>query len=155
MAKTYRLDPVRRFVNWLMKVLLPFGLVPAHIYLLTVRGRKSGQMHSTPVQLVEHEDGRWLVSPYGEVNWVGNARTAGWVILSRGRRSKKVKIAELEPEESAPILRAYLKQVPLTQPYFDVTLRSSHEAFKSEAPRHPVFRILDPVDYESEVETAS
>lgn len=155
MAKTYHLDPLRRFVNWLTKVLLPFGLVPAHIYLLTTRGRKSGQMHSTPVQLVEHEHRRWLVSPYGEVNWVGNARKAGWVILSRGRQSKKVKIAELEPEESAPILRAYLKQVPLTQPYFDVTLRSSHEAFKAEAPRHPVFLILDSVNYESEVETAS
>lgn len=155
MAKTYRLDPARRFVNWLTKMLLPFDLVPAHIYLLTVQGRKSGQMRSIPVQLVEHEDGRWLVSPYGEVNWVGNARMAGWVILSRGRRSEKVKIAELEPEQSAPILRAYLQQVPLTQPYFDVTMQSSHEAFVANAPRHPVFRILDPINDEPGVETAS
>lgn len=135
--------------------MLPFGLAPAHIYLLTVQGRKSGQMHSTPVQLVEHNDGRWIVSPYGQVNWVHNARASGWVILSRGRRSEKVKIVELEPEQSAPVLRAYLKQVPLTQAYFDATPQSSHEAWVAEAPRHPVFRILNPINDEPEGENAS
>ena len=155
MAKTYRLDPLRQFVNWLVKVLLPFGLVPGHIYLLTVRGCKSGQMRSTPVQLVEREDGRWLVSPYGEVNWVRNVRASGRVILSRGRRSEEMKVAEVEPEQSALILRAYLQQVPLTQPYFDVTPKSSHEAFVANAPRHPVFRLLDPTNQEPGAETAS
>ncbi len=72
--------------------------------------------------------------------------------LSRGRRSEKVKIVELEPGESAPVLRAYLQQVPLTQPFFDITPRSPHEAFVNEAPRHPVFRLLDPKDDEPEVE---
>ncbi len=152
MAKTYHLGLGRRFANWLFKLLLPIGLVPAHIYLLTVRGRNSGQIHSTPVQLVERDGRRWLVSPYGEVNWVRNARAAGWVALSRGRRSEKVKIVELEPGESAQVLRAYLQQVPLTQPFFDSTPRSPHEAFVSEAPRHPVFRILDPMDDQPEVE---
>ena len=74
MAATYRLSLWRRGVNALVRVLLGWGLGPRHTYLLTVRGRKSGRLYSTPVTLVEQRGQRWLVAPYGEVAWVRNAR---------------------------------------------------------------------------------
>jgi hypothetical protein len=101
-------------------------------------------MRSTPVTLVEEGSQRWLVAPYGEVGWVRNARAAGWVVLGRGWRSERVRIAELGPKESAPILRIYVSQVPITRPFFDVGPASTLDAFEAEASRHPVFEIVGP-----------
>jgi deazaflavin-dependent oxidoreductase (nitroreductase family) len=141
MAATYRLSGWRRLLNSLVRILLHVGLAPRHIYLLTVRGRRSGTPYSTPVMLVEEGTNRWLVAPYGEVFWVRNARAAGEVTLSRGRRSETVALVELRPEESAPVLKQYVTEVPITRPLFDATPTSPLEAFVAEAPRHPVFRI--------------
>lgn len=74
------------------------------IYLLSVSGRRSGKIHTTPVTLIEESGQRWLVAPYVAVNWVRNARAAGRVTLRRGRQSQTVSIDELRPEESAPVL---------------------------------------------------
>ena len=88
---------------------------------------------------------RWLVAPYGERQWVKNARAAGQVVLRRGRRSEVVTIEEeLDPLQSATVLQRYIAQEPITRKFFDVTLKSPLENFIAEAPRHPVFRIVDP-----------
>lgn len=144
MPATYRLGLARRLVNRLVRALLRVGLGPRRTYLLTVRGRRSGQLRSTPVTLVEEGGRRWLVAPYGEVGWVRNARAAGEVTLSRGTWSETVRLSELGPEESAPVLRRYVAEVPITRPFFDVTPESDLAAFRVAAPRHPVFRILGP-----------
>lgn len=139
--KAYHLTFTRKLANLFIMALLRLGLMPKPTYLLTVRGRKSGKPHTTPVTLVEHEDQRWIVAPYGAVNWVRNARAIGRVQLSRGRHREEVSITELGPEESAPILKEYLAAVRIVQPFFDVTPESPDEAFVAEAARHPVFRI--------------
>ncbi len=72
-----------------------------------------------------------------------NARAAGRVTLRRGRQSETVTIVELGPQESAPVLKEYLKRVPTVRPYFDATPDSPLEAFVAEAARHPVFRISE------------
>jgi deazaflavin-dependent oxidoreductase (nitroreductase family) len=140
MAATYRLSLWRRAANVLIRALLRAGLAPPHTYLLTVRGRRSGRLYSTPVTLVEESGQRWIVAPYGEVNWVRNARSAGTVKLSRGRKSEVVKILELPPQPAAPVLKKYVERVPITRPFFDVSPDSSLDEFIAEAPRHPVFR---------------
>jgi len=140
-AKTYSLTFGRRLVNWLMKALLRTGWGPKSIYLLTVKGRKTGDLHTTPVTLVEEDGQRCLVAPYGEVNWVHNARAAGEVTLTRGRRSETVPIIELGSEASAPILKNYVNRVPITRSYFVAAPDEPVEAFVDEAPRHPVFRL--------------
>ena len=141
MVKDYKLTPVRRLANWLMKALLRIGIKPDTTYLLTVRGRKSGKLYTTPITLVEENDQRWLVAPYGEVNWVRNARAAREVTLTRGQRSEIVPIVELTPEASAPVLKKYVNRVPITRAYFDAAPDAPVEAFGAEASRHPVFRI--------------
>jgi deazaflavin-dependent oxidoreductase (nitroreductase family) len=139
MAKTYRLTTARRLANWLIKGLLRLGVAGEMTYLLTVKGRRSGRLYSTPVNVIEHGNQRWLVAPYGAVNWVRNARAAGQVTLTRGRRSETVRIVELGPDDSAPVLKEYVQRVPITRPYFDATPHSPLEAFAAEAARHPVF----------------
>ena len=142
MAKSYRLTPLRRLVNILMRLLLRLGLAPRTTVLLTVPGRRSGTLRSTPVTLVERDGQRWLVAPYGPVGWVRNARAAGQVELSRGRRSEMVRVKELAPEAAAPILKAYLERVPITRPYFDAAPDAPLVAFAAEASKHPVFQVI-------------
>jgi deazaflavin-dependent oxidoreductase (nitroreductase family) len=77
MAWAYRLGFWRRLVNRMVHALLRCGVSPPHTYLLTVRGRKTGQPYSTPVTLVEENGERWLVAPYGEVGWVRNLGLRG------------------------------------------------------------------------------
>ncbi len=140
MAKTYRLGRTRRLVNTLATGLLRVGLAGRHTYLLSVTGRRSGQARSTPIVLLEME-GRWLVSPYGDVNWVRNLRAAGWATLSRGRRWERITVSELGPVESAPILREYLRHARVCRPFFDALPDAPMDAFIAEAAHHPVFRI--------------
>ena len=142
MAKSYRLTPLRRVANVLMRQLLRLGLAPRTTVLLTVPGRRSGTPRSTPVTLVERDGQRWLVAPYGPVGWVHNARAAGQVELSRARRTETVWVKELAPEAAAPILKAHVERVPITRPYFGVLPDAPLAAFAAEAPKHPVFQVI-------------
>jgi deazaflavin-dependent oxidoreductase (nitroreductase family) len=141
-AKVYGVTVPRRLINAVVTPLVRLGVGPRHTYLLAVPGRKTGQIYRTPVTLVQQADRRWLVAPYGERNWVKNARVAGWVELRRGRRTERVQVDELPPGERATVLRDYLRQVPFTRDFFDAAPDAPLEAFAAEADRHPVFRIL-------------
>lgn len=141
MAKTYQVTAPIRMFNRLGKALIRLGMMPKNLHVLTVRGRKTGQAYSTPVSLVQEDGKRWLVAPYGEVNWVKNARAAGEVTLMRGGKTETLRITELPAEDSAPILKQYIAQEAIVRPYFDVTPDSPLEAFVAEAPRHPVFAL--------------
>jgi deazaflavin-dependent oxidoreductase (nitroreductase family) len=143
-AKKYRRTFGLRLANTVVRGLLRLGVKMDSTYMLSVVGRKSGKLHATPVNLVEDGDQRWLVGPYGEVNWVWNARASRAVMLTRGWRSETVRLVELGPEESAPVLKRYLEQNAITRPYFDAAPDAPVEAFRAEAARHPVFRIVGP-----------
>ena len=95
-ARTYRLGAARRLVNIVIGPLAQRGLAGRHTYNLTVRGRKSGRAYSTPVTLIENGE-RWLVAPYGEVDWVRNARASGEVVISRAGHSETLGIQEATP----------------------------------------------------------
>ena len=91
--------------NFVITTLLRAGVKIGNMSLLTVRGRKSGQPRTTPVWLEEHNGQRWVISPYGQVNWVRNLRAAGEATLTRGRRTERVASVELPPQEAAPMLK--------------------------------------------------
>jgi len=141
-AARYQRGLARRGVNGLVRLLLRLGTGPAGTYLLTVAGRRSGALRSTPVTLVEEGKRRWLVAPYGEVAWVRNLRAAGGASLSRGGRAEEIAVREVGVEEAAPVLKIYITRVPITRPFFDVGPESDLDAFRAEAPRHPVFAIV-------------
>jgi deazaflavin-dependent oxidoreductase (nitroreductase family) len=151
MSRNYRLNAANRGLNALFRVLTKLGVGARYRHILTVRGRKTGNLHSTPIDVMEVDGRRFLVSPYGQVNWVKNVRAAGEVTLTRGRRTTRRRTVELSPQEAAPILRKYVSEVPVTRPYFDVKRDSSDEEFAGEAPRHPVFEVSQATEAESEV----
>ena len=139
--KPYRKSLWRRGVNALVRPLARLGLTGPRTHLLTVPGRSSGKLWSTPVSIVRMGDERWLVAPYGERNWVKNARAAGVVELRRGRRRERLAVRELAASEAVPVLREYFRLGRVTRPFFDVSLRSSEDDWRAEALRHPVFEL--------------
>ncbi len=141
MAKTYQVNFATRMRDSLIMALLRAGVNMGTTSLLTVSGRKSGQPHTVPVILVEQAGQRWLVAPYGVMQWVRNLRAAGTATLTRGRRSEAISVTELPAQEAAPVLKRYLSKVVTARSYFDATLDSPLEAFEREALRHPVFQI--------------
>src|SRR5262249_59595722 len=90
---------------------------------------------------VEDGDRRWLVAPYGEVAWVRNLRATGRATLSRGRRVEEISVREIGADDAAPVLRMYVRRVPITQAYFDPAPASDLDAFRAQHPRHPVFAV--------------
>jgi deazaflavin-dependent oxidoreductase (nitroreductase family) len=130
----------------MMTALLRVG-VPAPqrtSYLMTTHGRNSGLERTTPVNLVEADGERWLVSPYGDVGWVRNLRANGALQLCRGRGRESLVAEEVGPDEAGPILKRYVRQVRITGPFFDARRTDPVEGFVAEAGRHPVFRLRSP-----------
>ncbi|OBG33461.1 deazaflavin-dependent nitroreductase [Mycobacterium alsense] len=80
---------------------------------LTTPGRKSGQPRRTPMTPFEFRGGLYVVAGYPGADWAANARAAGTGTLSRGRRSRDVRIVELDPEEARPVLREISAKVPV------------------------------------------
>lgn len=111
--------------------------------VLRVKGRKSGQWHSTPVNLLNFDGHRYLVAPRGETQWVRNLRAAGTGELLVGRRVEPFRAVEIPTEEKPPIVRAYLKRWKAeVGVFFDGVSASSPEHDLTRiAPRHPVFRL--------------
>jgi hypothetical protein len=73
-AKVYKLSPGTRLINWAFRVMTRMGVGASYRHILIVPGRKTGQLHSTPVDVLELAGHRWLVAGYGPANWVRNAR---------------------------------------------------------------------------------
>lgn len=141
MSRTYRLGTVRRLANRAMTWLVRAGVGPRSTYLLTTTGRRTGIPRTTPVIVVEVDDRRWLVSPYGDVGWVHNLRGGSAVTLRRGRSTQTLEPTEVAADEAGPVLRRYLTLAPITGPFFDAREDDPVEVFVAEAARHPVFRL--------------
>jgi hypothetical protein len=135
----YRRTLPRRLLNLVVAPAVRLGVGPANTFLLTVPGRRTGRLYSTPVTLVDHAGERWLVAPYGER--VKNARVSGRVGLTRGRRRVTVAATEIPAVERAGVLQAYVEAVPLVAKFFDAPKGAPEAAFAAEASRHPVFRL--------------
>lgn len=156
MAKQYRVGAFVRFNNAVMRAMLRMGLSFRSFEILAVAGRKTGRQIRTPIVVFGHGGGRYLIAPYGIVNWVRNLRAAeGRAELIRGRRTEPITAVELPAEDAAPILRASLLAGPpgvprpivrlyrrfQVLPYLDVDTNSSLGEFQRAAPKHPVFEV--------------
>ena len=139
-------SPVPRFVrvaNVLTTTLLRAGVALVGygqpMYLLTVRGRKSGEPRTTPIAIVEQQGQHYLFAPYGVVDWVRNLRAAGTAIVTRGRRPATIRATELPGGEAGPVLRALITSGNPISHYFGIAADASDEEFERVTVRHPVF----------------
>jgi len=130
-----------RLFTKLFGVLVGLGL--PHNHLLQVRGRKTGRLYSTPVDVLTRDGRRFLVAGRGSTQWVRNALAAGGVSLKKGRRSEAFELRVIPDEEKPEILKAYLDRFALTvQRYFPVPAGSPVDAFRPLADRYPVFELI-------------
>ncbi|MBE1498066.1 deazaflavin-dependent oxidoreductase (nitroreductase family) [Amycolatopsis lexingtonensis] len=143
MARKYRLGVTRKAANVVVTALLARGIpvTGGTGFLLTTRGRRSGVDRTTPVNVLEVDGERWLVSPYGQVGWVHNLRADPAARLRRGRTRETWEVEEADAATAGPVLRAYVRKIPVTAPFFDAKLSDPAETFAAEADRHPVFRL--------------
>ena len=110
---------------------------------LRVRGRRSGQWRTTPVNVLTLDGARYLVSPRGHTQWVRNLRVAGSGELRVGRRTEVFTAAELEDAAKPAVLRAYLRRwaFEVGQLCDGLDADSPDEAVAAAAPGFPVFRL--------------
>lgn len=111
--------------------------------LLAVRGRKSGEWRTVPVNLLVHDGVRYLVAPRGHTQWVRNLRVAGGGELRVGRRVEVFTATELADDDKPPVLREYLRRWKFeVGVFFDgVDASASDEKLRAIAPGYPVFRL--------------
>jgi deazaflavin-dependent oxidoreductase (nitroreductase family) len=111
--------------------------------VLSVRGRKTGEWRSTPVNPLSYEDQRYLVSPRGHTQWVRNMRVAGGGELRVGRRVERFTATELPDEQKPALLREYLRRWKFEVGTFfeGVGPDAPDEKLREIAPGYPVFRI--------------
>jgi hypothetical protein len=131
-----------KLANRLIIALNRLGISFGTWYILSIPGRKTGKMRSTPVSLLHVNGQRYVVTGF-ETQWVKNARQVGRGLLARGRKQEQVVLVELPVEERPPILREFPRQVPHGVPFFEKLLNipGDPEALAEAAPRCPVFRL--------------
>jgi deazaflavin-dependent oxidoreductase (nitroreductase family) len=134
----------RHIFNGIVALATRLGISVWGSRVLRVKGRKTGNWHSTPVNLLTFDGSLYLVSPRGETQWVRNLRALGSGELALGRRKKPFRAIEIQNESKAPILRAYLRRWKVEVGIFfaGVSATSPEEEFQRIAPEHPVFHIL-------------
>jgi len=113
---------------------------------LAVRGRKSGEWRTTPVNLLTFDGKEYLVAPRGETEWVRNMRVARRGELRLGKKVQPFSAVELDDDAKVPLLRAYLKRWKMeTGQFFDgATAESTDEQLRAIAPKHPAFEVRPP-----------
>ncbi len=132
-----------RVFNRLFGFVVGMGWGFSYNYLLQVRGRKSGKLYSTPIDLLEKDGKRFLVAPRGRTQWVRNAEAAGEVTLKRGKLQQRFSLRVLSDQEKPEILKAYLDQFKReVQTYFPVPAGSSVEAFRGLLESYPAFELI-------------
>jgi len=133
----------RRVFNPMMGGLVKVGLSVKGAAVLSVRGRTTGEWHSTPVNPLTFDGEQFLVAPRGETQWVRNLRVAGSGKLRNGRREREFEAVEIADADKLEILRAYLKEWAWeVGQFFDgIGADATDEELVAITPRHPIFRV--------------
>ena len=134
----------RNVFNRLVSGFTRLGISVRGSRVLEHRGRTSGQLHHTPVNLLTHEGQQYLVAPRGDTQWVRNVRSAdGHLVLILGRKRQHCTASEIPVADSVPILRSYLEKWGFETGMFfgGIKADASDADWAVEAPRHPVFAL--------------
>src|SRR5438874_2022521 len=98
--------------------------------------------------MIELDGRRFSQSPFGEVNWVRNLRSAGEAVVSKGNLREDMTADEVPPEERGTILRETLRPylgsrftAPVARWLFNLRADSTLDEYVAEARRHPMFEL--------------
>ncbi|MGM1028675.1 MAG: nitroreductase family deazaflavin-dependent oxidoreductase [Actinomycetota bacterium] len=137
----FRRGAVRRVVDRVMTALARRGAAPGGAVALTVVGRRSGEPRTLPLTPLAMGGRVHLVAPYGVVGWVKDLRAAGEATIERGGTPMPVRAIELPAPEAAPVLREYVRRIPIVRPSVGADPSDGLAAFEAIAAEHPVFAI--------------
>jgi deazaflavin-dependent oxidoreductase (nitroreductase family) len=118
-VKSHKVPFYVPMLNPLMKSFLHLGVPAGPMTLLTVRGRKTGKLHTTPVGLFKLGDRRYIFDTFGNADWVRNLKVAREAKIGRGLHREHVMATPLSREESSIVLREILA------PYVSSRIKSS------------------------------
>jgi deazaflavin-dependent oxidoreductase (nitroreductase family) len=134
---------VEALFNRAFGLLVGLGIAPGYMQLLQVRGRKSGRIYSSPVNLLQFDGKPYLVAPRGATQWVRNAEAAGEIVLKRRSTRHKYRLRPVSDPEKPQILKLYLESYKsAVQRYFPVPAGSPAAAFRDIASNYPVFELI-------------
>ena len=133
-----------RILNKAFGALLGLGIGLRHNYLLEVRGRKIDRLYSTPVDVLEFKERRFLVAPRGRTQWVRNAESAGEVTLKEVSSAGDFRVRIVSNDEKPELLKEYLDRFKIDcAKIFPLEAGSESHAFVKIAERYPVFELLE------------
>jgi len=131
-----------KLFNRVFGFLAGVGIAPSFIYLLEVKGRKSGKIYSTAVNLLEIGGKQFLVAPRGRTQWVRNAEAAGEVTLKRGAR-RRFRLRPLQDSEKPHVLKTYLTNYKTAvQKFFPIRPDAPLEEFAMIGAGYPAFEVI-------------
>jgi deazaflavin-dependent oxidoreductase (nitroreductase family) len=143
MAEFQAPSPLEALFNRAFGFLVGMGIGPKFIYLMQVRGRKTGKIYSAPVNMMDLRGKLYLVAPRGRANWVRNAEAAGEVTLKRGSSRKRFALRAIPNEAKPEMLKEYLDRYQsAVKKFFPVAPGSPVEAFRGIAGNYPVFELV-------------
>lgn len=133
----------RKVFNPVMAAFTRMGISMWGSRVLAVKGRTTGEVRTTPVNVLTLDGERYLVAPRGITQWVRNIRIAGEADLTVGRRVETIVVDEVPDHAKPEILRAYLRRWKWeVGQFFDgVGPDASDEELLAIAAGYPVFRI--------------
>jgi deazaflavin-dependent oxidoreductase (nitroreductase family) len=114
LGRTLRMPSVldRKGTRWLLQT-----LSPATVIVLVHRGRKSGKLYKTPVEVLrdDHERGELVVSPmWGrDSDWYRNVVAGGLIEAHVRGEKRQVEWRELDEPERRAAINAYREAHPL------------------------------------------
>jgi deazaflavin-dependent oxidoreductase (nitroreductase family) len=109
---------------------------PSMLSRLSVRGRRSGEWHTTPVAVLDHGGERYLVSYRGASDWALNLAASHIARLSQRSRVEEVDVVDVPVAERGPLLDAYRERYG-KMPTVGAVLRVMPDPAE-----HPMFRIV-------------
>ena len=145
-ASTGKYQPpstIEAMLNRTFGFLAGLGLAPKFIYLLEVRGRKSGKIYRSPVNLMEIGGKQILVAPRGRTQWVRNAEASGEIVLKRASFRKSFALRPIADADKPPLLKEYLdRYASAVRKFFPIPPGSPVESFRPIATNYPVFELM-------------
>jgi deazaflavin-dependent oxidoreductase (nitroreductase family) len=132
----------RTIFNPLVAVLHKVGLSVQGSQTLAVRGRKSGEMRTNPVNPFELDGKTYLLAPRGTTQWVRNLRVSGEGELRSGRKVRHFHAAEVPDSEKLPLMRLYMDKWSWeVKGFLGIDAKASDDEIRRILPDHPAFAL--------------
>jgi deazaflavin-dependent oxidoreductase (nitroreductase family) len=129
-------------VNPLLKGLHRLGIGVQGSQTLAVRGRKSGEIRTNPVNPFEIDGRTYLLAPRGNTQWVRNLRAAGVGELRSGRKKRHFHAEEVPDSEKLPLMRLYMDKWSWeVKGFLGIDAKASDEEIERILPDHPAFSL--------------